>query len=74
MAAGNRPYPQQFLIHLITFGRQVRVERIVLDNSNHATVAVDGLGRTVDRAVLVVSGTAPVTTEPAAYTLEISQP
>jgi len=66
--------PQQFLIHLITFGRQVRVERIVLDNSNHATVAVDGLGRTVDRAVLVVSGTAPVTTEPAAYTLEISQP
>ncbi len=65
--------PQRFLVQLITVGRKTRVERMVLDERNHGTLQVAGLGRQVDRAVLVVSALAPATTEPATYAYRVTQ-
>jgi immune inhibitor A len=65
--------PQQFLVQLITFGDETRVERMALDDLSHGTVTIPGLGQSVDRAVLVVSALAPVTTEPASYRYLITQ-
>jgi immune inhibitor A len=66
--------PQTFVVQLITSGDEVRVERMPLDASMHGTLAVHGLGREIDRAVLVVSALAPATTEMAAYSYRISRP
>jgi hypothetical protein len=47
---------------------------MALDAQMHGTLAVHGLGREVDRAVLVVSGVAPATTEMAAFSYRLSRP
>jgi aspartyl-tRNA synthetase len=65
--------PQQFLVQLITIGDETRVERMALDDLSHGTMTIAGLGQGVDRAVLVVSALAPVTTEPALYHYQITQ-
>ncbi len=65
--------PQEFLVQLITIGRETRVEQMALDERMHGTMSVVGLGQEVDGAVLVVSGMTPVTTEWAAYAYQITQ-
>jgi len=59
--------PQRFLVQLIELGPDVRVQRMELDEAQTGHLAVEGLGKGVERAVLVVSGLAPVTTELAGY-------
>lgn len=59
--------PQKFLVQLIEMGQTVTVRRLPLDNTNHGQIAISGLGSTLNRAVLVISGLTPVTTEPASY-------
>jgi immune inhibitor A len=65
--------PQQFLVQLITFGAEKRVERMPLDEAMQGTMTVTGLGDGLDRAVLVVSAMAPATTEQATYAYQITQ-
>jgi immune inhibitor A len=63
--------PQDFLVQLIVPGREVRVERMSLDEQMHGTMTLTGLGRDPDHAVLVVSAMAPATTERAAYSVRV---
>jgi immune inhibitor A len=63
--------PQQYIVQLITLGGQTYLERMVLNGQNHGTLAIHGLGETVDRAVLVVSAVTPVTTEWASYGYQV---
>jgi immune inhibitor A len=65
--------PQQFLVQLITMGKETRVGQMVLDDLSHGTMIVVGLGQGIDRAVLVISALAPVTTERASYRYQITQ-
>jgi len=65
--------PQQFLVQLITMGSEARVERMVLDDLSHGTMAITGLGQGIDRVVLVISALAPMTTEQASYRYQITQ-
>lgn len=59
--------PQRFLVQLIELGPDVKVRRMELDEAQTGRLVVEGLGREVERAVLMVSGLAPVTTELASY-------
>ena len=63
--------PQRFLVQLIELGPGVKVRRMELDETQTGHLVVEGLGREVQRAVLVVSGLAPVTTELASYEYSI---
>ncbi len=67
--------PQRFLVQLAVLGPEVRVQRMELTQAQIGRLVVDGLGSEVERAVLVVSGLAPVTTELASYqyTIEPAQ-
>jgi hypothetical protein len=67
--------PQRFVVQLIVFGPEVTVERMELDAAQTGRLVVEGLGEGVERAVLVVSALAPVTTELASYqyTIEPAQ-
>ncbi len=63
--------PQWFLVQLIELGPDVRVRRMELDGAQAGRLVVEGLGKGMERAVLVVSGLAPVTTELASYEYSI---
>jgi hypothetical protein len=65
--------PQDYLVQVIEIGRETRIERIMLDEHMRGRLTVPGLGRGVDRAVLVVSARAPATTEWTAYSYSITQ-
>jgi hypothetical protein len=65
--------PQAYLVQVITIGRQVEVQRLQLDEQKQGRLTIAGLGRDVDRAVLVVAGLTPVTTEWASYAYRIEQ-
>jgi immune inhibitor A len=65
--------PEQFLVQVITLGRQTQVEQMDLNAQMHGEITVSGLGQEVSQAVLVVSALAPVTTEWAAYSYDITQ-
>lgn len=71
----NNILPQRFVVQLIELGPDIRVRRMELDEAQTGRLAVEGLGKGVERAVLVVSGLAPVTTEPASYeySIELAQ-
>jgi immune inhibitor A len=61
----NNFVPQGYLVQLITFGPETTVQRLPLRDDQsvrwHLSLA------DADHAVLLVSGLAPLTTEPAAY-------
>ncbi len=67
--------PQWFLVQFIVLGPEVRVQRMELDETQTGRLVVEGVGNEVERAVLVVSGLAPVTTELAnyEYAIEVAQ-
>ena len=62
--------PQRWLVQMILFGRETTVERLDLDGDQTGSFVVPLDGAT-DRAIITVSGLAPVTTEPARYQYEI---
>ncbi len=62
--------PQRWLLQLILFGTQTTVQRLELnaDQTGEWTIPLDG---NVRRAIITISGLAPVTTETASYHYEI---
>jgi hypothetical protein len=65
--------PQHFLVQVLEIGDDTNTRLMSLDEANYGTLTVDGLGSTVEQAILVVSGLTPITTEPASYQYKISQ-
>ena len=63
---------QKFLVQLIEMGDEVTVRRLQLDETNHGTIPISGLGDAIDRAILVVSGVTPITSQPASYEYKFS--
>jgi hypothetical protein len=64
--------PQTFVVQLIhQSGGQTTVERLPLDANRQGSLSLNLKSR--DTAFLVVSGTAPFTTEAASFELEIKQ-
>ncbi len=59
--------PQTYKLSLITYGNEIKVTPIELDENNQAKIQVDFSGD-IHRAVLVVSGTTEFTRQPADYT------
>ena len=63
--------PQRWSVQLIEVGAETRVRPMALDGHQRGRLVIEGLGDQVERAVLVVSALAPVTTEVASYQYEI---
>ena len=62
--------PQRWLVQLILFGRETTVQRLELSEDLTGEWVIPLDGRT-DRAVVTVSGLAPVTTEMGSYGYEV---
>jgi immune inhibitor A len=62
---------QHWLVQMILFGAETTVERLELDEDQAGEWVIPLDGRT-DRAVVTISGLAPVTTEMGSYSYEIS--
>jgi immune inhibitor A len=62
--------PQRWLVQMILFGPETTVERLEMDEdqTNSWTIPLDSH---TDRAIIAISGLAPVTTEWASYSYEI---
>ncbi len=64
--------PQEFVVQLITLGQETQVTLLNLGKEMRGTVEIDGVGGQVERAVLVVSGITPATTEWAGYRYRVT--
>jgi len=62
--------PQSYALRLITLGDEPGVQTITLDEKNRAELSFT-IGSGVEKVVLVVSGTTPLTREKAVYELQI---
>jgi immune inhibitor A len=69
----NNYLPQKWSVQVIKFGRQTSIDQVALDGNGHAQVTLQNFGGDVVRAMLVISGLSPVTTETAKFTVNISQ-
>lgn len=65
--------PQHFLVQVLQIGDKVTLKPIPLNAANQGTLTVPGLGSSSNRAVLIVSGLAPVTTQVAPYRFKLTQ-
>jgi hypothetical protein len=65
--------PQRFLVQFVEIGDEINLRPMTLDQTNYGSATITGLGSTVKRAVLIISGLTPVTTEPASYQYSIRQ-
>jgi hypothetical protein len=68
----NNVLPQRWLVQLITFGPATTVERLELEEDQMGEWVIP-LDSSTDRAVIAISGLAPVTTEIASYSYEIKE-
>jgi immune inhibitor A len=59
--------PQQFLVQVVTKGAATQVQRVSLDAMNRGVITIDGFGKDVTRAELIVNAFAPTTTEPTKF-------
>jgi len=69
--------PQPFAVQLIelgaaTAGQNEVLRQMPLDDTQQGRLVITGFGDVVQRAVLVIAGLAPVTTEPAGYSYEVN--
>ncbi len=64
--------PQRFLVQIITLSDQTRVERLELDDRMQGSFSLAAPEQGTGRAVLAISALAPATTEPAAYSYQIT--
>ena len=62
--------PQTYQLSLITIGKETKVHTIPLNAQNQAQVPIS-IGGNVDKVIVVVSGSTPVTREKAVYQLTI---
>jgi len=63
--------PQRFIVQIIETGATPVVRRMTLDEQQRGQITITGLGGN-KKAILVVSGCTPFTTEMAAYTYEVT--
>lgn len=63
--------PQRFIVQLIKFRERTSIERMSLDGNQQGRSVIEGFGDEVQRAVLVITALAPVTTELAHYRYSI---
>lgn len=63
--------PQRYLALVILRGEETVVERLTLEGSQRAAWTIPLASENLYEAVLIVSGTAPLSTEPAPYRLTI---
>ncbi len=69
----NNFLPQKWSVQLIKFGRQTSIEKVPLDANNRGQITLSNLGGgDLSRAMLVISGLTPVTTETAQFTVNIA--
>ena len=68
----NNFLPQKYSVQLIRFGARTTVERITLDAGNSAQVSLKNFGGDLSRAILVISGLTPVTTETTPFDVSIA--
>ena len=68
----NNFLPQKYSAQLIRFGAKTTVERITLDAGNSAQVSLKNFGGDLSRAILVISGLTPVTTETTPFDVSIA--
>jgi len=59
-------------VQVIKFGRQTSIEKIHLDANNRGQLTLQNFGTDISRALLVISGLTPVTTESASFTVSIA--
>jgi immune inhibitor A len=59
---------QRFVVQIIELTDPPQVRRMPLDGIQKGAILIQGLGRTMEKAVLTVSGVTPVTMETAVYT------
>ena len=62
--------PQRWLVQMVVFGDETTVQRLELNDDQTGEWTVP-LGDEADRAIITVSGLAPVTTEMGSYSYEI---
>ena len=62
--------PQFFRVSLITYGNQVSVMPLLLDENNQAHIEIN-IGEDIESIILVVSGTTPYTRQRAVYQISI---
>jgi hypothetical protein len=62
--------PQTYKLSLITYGNEIKVTPIELDENNQAKIQVD-FSKDIHKAVLVISGTTEFTRQPADYSYSI---
>lgn len=65
---------QSYIVRVIEIGQETVVRDISLDNDQHATFTIEGLGTGVDRAIIIVSAIAEHTAVPALFNLEVAVP
>jgi len=64
--------PQRYAVQVVQFGPDVVVTPMILDSRQRGDMRILGFGSNVERAVLVISGLTPVTTEVAQYRYRIT--
>ena len=65
---------QSYIVRVIEIGQETVVRDISLDNDQHATFTIEGLGTGIDRAIIIVSAIAEHTAVPALFNLEVAVP
>jgi len=65
--------PQRWLIQLVLLGPETTVQRLELSEDQSGAWVIP-LDRDTDRAIVTISGLAPVTTEMGSYSYEIEEP
>lgn len=60
--------PQRFAVQVVEIGDSLTTAQpLSLDETNFGTLTIEDLGDTVERAILIISGITPVTSQPASY-------
>jgi immune inhibitor A len=67
----NNHVPQRFVVQLVEFTPQPQLRRLTAEPGQELQWTIEGLGGRVERALLIVSAIAPVTTERASYRLRM---
>jgi immune inhibitor A len=63
--------PQRYAVQVVEFGDAIRIQQVPLDARNRGQLTVPFAAERLARAVVVVSGLTPVTTEPALYEMAL---
>ena len=59
------------MLQVIKFGSQTTVEPVPVDPDGRASLILDGFGDTLERAILIIAGATPVTTEVTYYEVSV---